>query len=132
MGFKTYSGEKIDVQFDSKRCIHAAECVNGLPQVFDVKKRPWISPDNENPDIIARVVERCPSGALQYVRKDNGADEKTSDSTIIHVEPQGKMYVRGDLHITNEVESIHATRAILCGCGRSDNHPFCDNNDACR
>lgn len=79
MGFKTYSGENIDVQFDSERCIHAAECVKGLPQVFDVKKRPWISPDNENADVIARVVDRCPSGALQYIRKDNGGEEQPTD-----------------------------------------------------
>ncbi|TQS75784.1 hypothetical protein DX933_05805 [Ornithinibacillus gellani] len=132
MGFKTYTGKKIDVQFDSERCVHAAECVNGLPEVFDVKKRPWISPDNENAARIADVVERCPSGALQYVRKDNGDKEAPNIPTTVHVEPKGKMYVRGDLQITNEAESIHATRVILCGCGKTGNYPFCDNNEACR
>lgn len=132
MTFRTYNGENIDVLFDTDRCVHAAECVNGLPEVFDVKKRPWIMPDNENADTIARVVEHCPSGALKYIRKDNGKGEKANEETEFHVEPGGKIYVRGDLNITNGEESIHATRAILCGCGKSNNRPFCDNNKVCR
>lgn len=36
---KTYTSETIYVSFEPARCIHAAECVKGLPQVFDTKKR---------------------------------------------------------------------------------------------
>ncbi|EFE78289.1 LOW QUALITY PROTEIN: conserved hypothetical protein, partial [Streptomyces filamentosus NRRL 15998] len=43
---KSYDGEGIVVGFDSHRCLHAAECVRGLPTVFDVDRRPWIQPDN--------------------------------------------------------------------------------------
>ncbi|MCH8124257.1 MAG: (4Fe-4S)-binding protein, partial [Bacteroidetes bacterium] len=30
----TYEGEQVTVRYDVKRCIHAKECVSGLPQVF--------------------------------------------------------------------------------------------------
>ncbi len=42
---KRYRGEAVDVSFDGARCRHAAECLRGLPAVFDVSRRPWIDPD---------------------------------------------------------------------------------------
>lgn len=41
-----YGGEGITVTYDVKRCIHARECIKGLPAVFDPNKRPWITPTN--------------------------------------------------------------------------------------
>ena len=68
MSRKTYSGGEVDVSFDPEVCIHAANCVKGLPQVFDTKKRPWITPDGAPAaDVIAQV-GRCPSGALKIER----------------------------------------------------------------
>ena len=32
--YRKYSGEKIDVEFSLKRCIHAAECVRGAVKVL--------------------------------------------------------------------------------------------------
>jgi uncharacterized Fe-S cluster protein YjdI len=40
-----FSGESINVVYDVKRCIHAAECVKGLPTVFDPKRKPWVDAD---------------------------------------------------------------------------------------
>lgn len=132
MGFRTYKGQDIDVEFNAKICIHAAECVKGLPNVFDVDKRPWISPDNEEADRIAEVVERCPSGALRYIRKDSGPGEQVSTPTIIESDSSGKLYIRGHLSIETDEKMLDAKRAILCGCGHSENKPFCDNSDICR
>jgi uncharacterized Fe-S cluster protein YjdI len=65
MSRKTYAGAAVDVSFDAEVCIHAAECVKGLPAVFDTKARPWINPDGAPAaDVIAQV-GRCPSGALR-------------------------------------------------------------------
>ncbi|MEU8258959.1 (4Fe-4S)-binding protein [Micromonospora inaquosa] len=36
------------VTFEARRCWHAAECVRGLPEVFDTGQRPWIRPDGAN------------------------------------------------------------------------------------
>lgn len=65
MARKTYEGREIAVSFDPEVCRHAAECVRGLPSVFDTKARPWIQPDNAGAAEVREVVGRCPSGALQ-------------------------------------------------------------------
>lgn len=68
MSFKEYRGEKITVYFDGEICQHAGECVKGLPEVFNVKARPWISPDQADVNDVVEVIKRCPSGALKYKR----------------------------------------------------------------
>ncbi|MFW6694565.1 (4Fe-4S)-binding protein [Streptomyces sp. MAR4 CNX-425] len=70
---KTYEGRSITVTFEVARCRHAAECVTGLPEVFDPGERPWVRPDGAGAERVAEVVRRCPSGALQYELKDGGA-----------------------------------------------------------
>lgn len=65
---KTYSGKDVDVSFDPEVCIHAANCVRGLPTVFDTKRKPWITPDGAAPNEVMEQVARCPSGALQIER----------------------------------------------------------------
>jgi uncharacterized Fe-S cluster protein YjdI len=72
---KAYSATGITVSFDAEVCRHAAECVRGLPEVFDVNKRPWIQPGKADVDLVAEVIGRCPSGALQYRTADGrGSD----------------------------------------------------------
>lgn len=70
MARKTYEGADVAVSFDPEVCEHAAECVNGLPAVFDTKQRPWIQPDNASAEAVVDVVGRCPSGALRIERRD--------------------------------------------------------------
>jgi uncharacterized Fe-S cluster protein YjdI len=67
---RTYPGTDIQVTFDADLCIHATECVRGLPAVFDRDRRPWVMTDHAPADEVSRVVERCPTGALQYERRD--------------------------------------------------------------
>ncbi len=67
---KTYSGKDVDVSFDPEICIHSGNCVRGLPAVFDAKRRPWILPDGAAVDEVIEQVKRCPSGALQYSRRE--------------------------------------------------------------
>lgn len=70
MARKDYPGERITVSFDPEVCAHAAECVRGLPAVFDTRRRPWIDPDGATPQEVVEVVKRCPSGALRYELAD--------------------------------------------------------------
>jgi uncharacterized Fe-S cluster protein YjdI len=65
---KAYVGKDITVYYDANVCIHAAECVRGAHSVFNTQARPWIKPDAEPADLVAEVIGRCPSGALQYER----------------------------------------------------------------
>jgi len=61
-----YRSDTIIVRYDPKVCIHAAECVKGLPAVFDVSKQPWVHVSAATSDEIKRVIDLCPSGALTY------------------------------------------------------------------
>lgn len=122
---KAYTGERITVYFDANRCRHFAECVRGLPHVFDTSQRPWISPEGAPADQVADVIRRCPSGALHYTGTAVG--EETPDvPTTVTVVPGGPFLARGDLRIVLGNETIAETRAALCACGRSGRQPFCD------
>ena len=126
---REYRGEAIAVTFDSNRCIHVAECVRGLPAVFDRNARPWVQPNRGNADDIADVIQRCPSGALTYKRVTVGSEEQAEHPPRIIVIPNGPLYVRGDFEYpTSSGEPVRSPRAALCRCGASANKPFCDNS----
>jgi uncharacterized Fe-S cluster protein YjdI len=125
---KAYSNPEITVYFDSSRCIHAAECVRGLPEVFDVKARPWIRPNHASSEQLMEVISRCPSGALQF-ENANGIAEIPTTPTRFQSLPDGQLEVRGDLaFVTESGETMRETRVTLCTCGQSNNKPFCDNS----
>ena len=126
---KAYRSERIVVSFDPERCIHARYCVRGLPEVFDPSERPWVRPDQANPDRVAEVVMRCPTGALQFERTDGGAKESIPQENVIAVGVNGPLYVRGDIHIKGPLGEtlLEDTRVALCRCGESRNKPLCDN-----
>lgn len=63
---KAYTNNHIKVTFDKSLCTHSANCVKGLPDVFDTSKRPWINVDGASVDAIVKTVQNCPSAALQY------------------------------------------------------------------
>jgi nitrite reductase/ring-hydroxylating ferredoxin subunit/uncharacterized Fe-S cluster protein YjdI len=107
---RAYTAPGVTVFYDRGRCLHFAECVRGLPQVFDVAKRPWIQPQNASADEVAEVVRRCPSGALHY-RLEEGPPEQPEQPTRVEFVSNGPINLRGD----------------LCRCGRTENEPFCDN-----
>jgi uncharacterized Fe-S cluster protein YjdI len=61
-----YKNDKLVVRYDPAICIHAGECVRGLPSVFDVSRQPWIDVNGASPAAIVDQVKHCPSGALTY------------------------------------------------------------------
>ena len=127
---REYSSGQITVQYDVGRCIHAAECVRGLPAVFDPKRRPWIDPgQTDDLSKLAEVIERCPTGALQY-RSEEGAPAESPDETnVVRVRRRGPLYMRGSFRLLHpDGETSDETRLALCRCGLSENKPFCDNS----
>ena len=52
----SYESDEIEVRYNLKRCIHAAECVRGLPRVFNPEARPWVQPGHASADEVARAV----------------------------------------------------------------------------
>jgi uncharacterized Fe-S cluster protein YjdI len=122
---KAYTAPSVTVFYDRSRCRHYAECMRGLPQVFDVTRRPWIRPDAADADVVAEVIRRCPTGALHYRLADDDA-EQPSRPTAVTVDPDGPLLVRGDLVLDLPDGRMHETRAALCRCGGTANQPFCD------
>ena len=122
---KAYGAPRVTVYYDRGRCLHFAECVRGLPQVFDVKKRPWIQPENASAERVAEVVRRCPSGALHYRLKD-GLPEQPERPSRVEFVADGPINLRGDLSIDVPAGRMREVRASLCRCGLTENEPFCD------
>lgn len=129
MAGKDYANETIVVHWDATRCIHTGLCTAGLPGVFDVKRRPWISLAGADPDAVAEVVDRCPTGALRSKRLDRATPERHDDATTVVPVPDGPLYLRGNLRILDEsgAEITQEARVALCRCGGTGNPPFCDN-----
>lgn len=125
-----YADDRIEVTYNARRCIHASECVQGLPAVFERGRRPWIMPGGASADEIVAVIERCPSGALHYTRLDGGANEVPNEPVVIEATRNGPLYVRGRVELRTADDSmvVEETRVALCRCGQSNNKPFCDNS----
>jgi uncharacterized Fe-S cluster protein YjdI/CDGSH-type Zn-finger protein len=125
---RTYRGTTVEVTFDLDRCIHVGACLMGLPAVFDIEERPWIAPDNAPVDAVVAIVERCPSGALQYRRLDGGPAEH-HPATVITPIQDGPLLVVGEISVRRPDGSAEVLpRATLCRCGSSASKPFCDNS----
>jgi uncharacterized Fe-S cluster protein YjdI len=76
---QVYETDGITVTFDPNLCTHSGVCVRGLPAVFDVTRKRWVRPELALPADVAKQVEACPSGALQY-RSAGAGTSKPSDS----------------------------------------------------
>jgi len=122
------TGKSVEIHFEGKRCIHSRHCVLGLPQVFlaDTPGQ-WIQPDATSAERLVAVAENCPSGAIRYVRRDNGARETPPPVNTLNVRENGPLAVRAPIHLRG-VEIGY--RATFCRCGRSNNKPFCDGSHA--
>jgi predicted GNAT family acetyltransferase/uncharacterized Fe-S cluster protein YjdI len=87
MARKTYTGPLVDVSFDLEVCQHAAECVRGLPEVFNTQARPWINAEwadtRERAQSVRDVVARCPSGALHIEEHPDG--DRPSEGAVTEV-----------------------------------------------
>jgi len=128
---KRYEGDGITITWVAERCIHAAECVRGLPGVFDTDRRPWIDAGAASADEIATVIDRCPSGALGYERAaDHPAPPAAARGVSIPVQQDGPLFVRGPVVVTDGSGApIDAPeRMALCRCGASGRKPFCDGS----
>jgi len=120
-----YRGAGVDVTFDAARCIGVRACVEGLPDVFDPDRRPWVDPDAADADAVRDVVERCPTGALTA-----DGDEAPPARNVAVVVADGPVHLRGDLRVRDDDgEALgRETRLALCRCGRTEARPLCDGS----
>lgn len=126
----SYESDEIKVSYDVKRCIHAAECVKGLPDVFDPNRKPWIKPEMAGAGAVADVIEKCPTGALHYEMKKSDREEKPPSKNRIQLTKDGPVYFFGDIEVQDHEGNtvLEDTRFALCRCGASGNKPACDNS----
>lgn len=126
----TYEGEDITVTYDVKRCIHAARCVRGLPEVFEPGKRPWVTPDEASAQSVADVIETCPTGALHYKMKFSDRHETPASKNRVSLQKDGPVYLYGNIEIQDAEGTtlLEDTRVALCRCGASQNKPLCDDS----
>ncbi len=125
-GVERVQGEKLELMFEAKRCIHARFCVTGAPQVFLANVQgPWIHPDAMPVERVVEIAHACPSGAIRYRRVDGAGDETAPPVNLAGVREHGPYAFRGQLRIDGEASGFRAT---LCRCGASKNKPFCDGS----
>ena len=109
----TYDGDDITVTYDIKRCIHAANCVDGLPEVFDPERKPWIDANEAPGNKIADVIETCPTGALQYKMKASERTETPPSHNRISLQKDGPVYMYGDIEVQDhEGNVVLVTRGL--------------------
>ncbi|MDF1700691.1 MAG: (4Fe-4S)-binding protein [Planctomycetota bacterium] len=132
MARKVYTGTAIDVAFDLDTCIHAAECVRGLPKVFDPDRKPWILPDEASADALRDVVARCPSGALEIQEKGESPAAAAPAGIQVQTGGGGPHIVKGGCTVVGPDGGVLKEGAVvaLCACGRTGNAPFCDGSHA--
>ena len=135
-GSRSYSNGDVTIYWRPHLCIHSANCLIGLPKVFDNSIRPWIDPMGASSEEIIRVVNTCPSRALTYLKNcaDAASDKVQAEgdpanAVKVQILKNGPALIRGNYLITdsfgNKIHSDHEVAAI-CRCGSSKKKPFCD------
>jgi uncharacterized Fe-S cluster protein YjdI len=71
---KEYSNGEVTIIWKNGLCIHSANCVKGLHEVFNPKSTPWINASASTTEKIIEQVKKCPSGALSFYMN---ADKQT-------------------------------------------------------
>lgn len=123
---KEYSNDEITVFWNAEICMHSANCVRGLPEVFNTNASPWINVNGANAKTIKHAIDKCPSGALSYKKEG----EEDIDSVKIEATENGPYAITGDFGLINSdgSEVSHKQKVYLCRCGGSGNKPFCDGS----
>ncbi len=62
-----YTRDGVTIVWQPDKCIHSGICANGLPQVFNPRRKPWIDMSFAEIEAIKKQVALCPSGALSIL-----------------------------------------------------------------
>jgi uncharacterized Fe-S cluster protein YjdI len=127
---KKYSNKDITVVWKPNACIHSALCWHGLLEVFDPRKKPWINLEAADTERIIAQIEKCPSGALSWVKNEAGKPEveQVEVETIVETIPNGPLMVYGNIAVKDAAgNETHKNKVTaFCRCGASGNKPYCD------
>jgi uncharacterized Fe-S cluster protein YjdI/CDGSH-type Zn-finger protein len=110
-----YSNGEVTVKWQPGLCIHSEVCIKGLPEVFDMNKKPWINIQGADSETIVRQVGKCPSGALSMLGAEDEKTELIVDTVVVDKKPA--------------LVEVEANKNYAwCACGRSKNQPWCDGS----
>lgn len=138
---KEYQNQDIIVYWAPDLCSHSAKCTAYLPAVFNLEARPWINLNGASAEEIIELIDRCPSGALQYAlppsstvdpnkAKGVGSVDHIKDNppvVKIRTVANGPLLVEGPVTVQGANGAVkEGARFVLCRCGLSFNRPFCD------
>ncbi len=127
---KHYTNGELTIVWKPNKCIHAAECVKALPNVYKPKQKPWLTIENATTNELKDQIAKCPSGALSYFMNDEEDKEEATLETKVEVLENGPLLVYGTLKVTDKdgnTENKNKTTAF-CRCGASGNKPYCDGS----
>ncbi|PIQ47037.1 MAG: hypothetical protein COW03_17100 [Cytophagales bacterium CG12_big_fil_rev_8_21_14_0_65_40_12] len=127
---KEYSNGELTVIWKPAKCIHAAECVKALPEVYNPAEKPWIKAENASTQALKDQIAKCPSGALSYKMNEKEDQESASLETKVEVLANGPLLIYGTLHVKNKdgKEETKNKTTAFCRCGSSNNKPYCDGS----
>jgi len=125
----SYKGKKITIHDNRCICSHAAFCTDNLPSVFRMGVTPWIDADGEDPGVIKKVINTCPSGALSYSEKGIEYIDHAAEPEI-HISRNGPYEIHGGVETVGFDPGDRASHEhyTLCRCGKSKNKPRCDGS----
>jgi len=125
---KKYKNDDITVVWKPKLCIHAAECVKRLPEVYNPKSKPWIKIENASTDELKSQIDKCPSGALSYYINNENNKEIMEAQIKVNAMENGPLLVDGSIEVTKPDGTIEIKEktTAFCRCGASANKPYCD------
>ena len=124
---KEYAGGQITIHDNRSVCAHAGYCTDRSPNVFRMKKEPWIEPDGDRADKTVATIKMCPSGALSY-SINRAAQQTESTMPCIRILKDGPYFVTGGPQLICDRAPHIAERYTLCRCGASRNKPYCDGS----
>jgi uncharacterized Fe-S cluster protein YjdI len=135
---REYTNGEITVFWNAELCIHSANCLIGLPDVFDNQKRPWVNIHGSDSKEIMKVVDTCPSRALTYLKSNRFAPtkprqqvKKKAKFARIQILKDGPLLVSGNFLIRDPQKKkvrVENKLAALCRCGSTRKRPFCDGS----
>ena len=124
---QSYKGKNITIHDNRGICAHAGYCTGELAAVFRFEEGQGIDPDSASVDEIIAIIEKCPSGALNYSIDDEEHIELKGELKVF-IAPNGPYVVSGECELldTTWCEGALHNQFTLCRCGGSKNKPFCD------
>ena len=135
-GSKSYSNDEITVFWRPELCIHSANCLIGLPGVFDSSERPWVNIRGASSIEIMKTIDTCPSRALLYLknanftlRKSRKKSKKPPKFARVQILKDGPAIISGNFILRDPSRKkilLETEKAAICRCGASHKKPLCD------